>query len=239
MVGTPPPTSVAGPAFQPASTRPTECIEEEQPQPRPAAPAATQSTTRVVEELERQSNPAEDIETETVTDTSKMGGTPKPFKDDRDDVRNYRTCCMMHFMCNPKTFKTDLSRINYFCQNMDGDMSKKWAASVLEEVMEDHLSRTFLPRWSLTCIFEVFITQFSPVDEETKAQAKLEEIKQGKDTAAEAPPQSRDLVCSLSSPPGVFASVALLVLFAGPGTLALLVLFAGLGVLVPLALLPT
>jgi hypothetical protein len=111
---------------------------------------------------------------------------PQAFLDDKDDAEDYVLRVEMFIQIHAAKYTLNSEQTCTFLQECQGPRSKQWAGRIMSKLVKERRERLWQP--TVTTFQQVasdFLLCFSPLEKTRMAQAKLEGISQGADTARE------------------------------------------------------
>jgi hypothetical protein len=111
---------------------------------------------------------------------------PQAFLDDEDDAKDYVSRVEMFIQIHAAKYTLNSEQTYTFLQGCQGPRSKQWAGRIMSKIVKERQERLWQPTVAtFQQVASDFLLCFSPLEKKCMAQAKLEGILQGADTARE------------------------------------------------------
>jgi hypothetical protein len=111
---------------------------------------------------------------------------PQAFLDDEDDAEDYVLRVEMFIQIHAAKYTLNSEQTYTFLQGCQGPRSKQWAGRIMSKLVKERRERLWQPTVAtFQQVASDFLLRFSPLEKKRMAQAKLEGISQGADTARE------------------------------------------------------
>jgi hypothetical protein len=111
---------------------------------------------------------------------------PQAFLDDEDDAEDYVSRVEMFIQIHAAKYTLNSEQTYTFLQGCQGPRSKQWAGRIMSKLVKERRERLWQPTVAtFQQVASDFLLRFSPLEKKRMAQAKLEGISQGADTARE------------------------------------------------------
>jgi hypothetical protein len=111
---------------------------------------------------------------------------PQAFLNDEDDAEDYVLRVEMFIQIHVAKYTLNSEQTYTFLQGCQGPLSKQWAGRIMSKLVKERRERLWQPMVvTFQQVASDFLLRFSPLEKKHMAQAKLEDISQGADTAHE------------------------------------------------------